>query len=294
MDIRESYLFVLNNITEDINLQIKDCSMLVRRNVVKAEQIYGPLFKWSDTIPYPDKFAEELTWVDGDTCSYFINRVISPKKEYERLTEQLNKIDKRDVISIPYKGTAMEENSLIIPGRHINNPFYFLHSKSKAAKLTIEAEFNMEWDYNYLYFNLSLFNGYDKIKQKHNYSFQILFGKSKEFSLAIGFDPVKSLYFCFLVRRCNNKLISEKTQIIPEIILENQQYTVKLKIPWGYIGFSPEKCSEMLMDVQITESKEGSTWEELATISWATGDKYYMNLYFNICEEFIMNKVKLT
>jgi len=50
----------------------------------------------------------------------------------------------------------------------------------------------------------------------------------------------------------------------------------------------------MLMDVQITESKEGSTWEELATISWATGDKYYMNLYFNICEEFIMNKVKLT
>ena len=294
LDIRESYLFLMNNLSKDINLQMKDYSLLISKNVVRAEQIYGSFFQWSNLLPYPDKFAEELTWEDEKIHSYFLNRVISPEKEYDRLSKQLINKDRRKANYIKYKERGKKDSFFIIPDRQIyDDPFNFLFSKSNTDKLNIKAKFNMEWDNNYLYFSLSILNPYIKNKEKHNYNIQILFGKSKEFSTVIGFDPLKYLNSCFLAWRSNSKLLTKKISISPEIVLQNQEYNISLIIPWDYIGFSPKEGNEMLMDVQITEIKENCTWDELATITWATGDKYYMNSYFNICEEFIMNKVKL-
>ena len=44
----------------------------------------------------------------------------------------------------------------------------------------------------------------------------------------------------------------------------------------------PETGNEFLMDIQITEINESKDWDNLRTISWATGEKHYMNSFHRI------------
>lgn len=295
LDIRESYLFIANNtsLKKEFNSYIKNYSELIENNVVMTEQLYGNFFKWSNILPYPKRIVEKLTWQEGNICSYFINRFLSPTKEYGKLTDMLNEMDTRKAIPILYKGTNNRCDYLAIPSRQINNPFNFLFSKPLDTKIKIQARFNLEWDKNYLYFRLIISDNDIKYKYDLNYSFQILFGHSKVFPTIIGVDPTKSLEYCILSGRRENKWFNKNVTIIPEINFQYQECIITLKIPWDYVVVSPEAGNEMLMDVQITESKEGYSWDELQTISWSTGEKYHMNSFHNICEEFIMNKVKL-
>lgn len=291
MDIRESYLSIIKKpcLRKDFIQQINKYKNLVEKSVFMTEQVYGNFFDWSK-LPYPEYLEEKLVWKEGEIISTFKKRYISPQDEYNWLTEKLNKLDEREPILLFYKETSGVNNLLEypIPSRELSNTFNFLHTKTNKNKLDIESRFSMAWDEEFLYFKLVITDNCHN--ENYNYNIQILFGKGKQFPVVIEFDPSRSLKYCYLKGR---KISGKKLLINPDIIFQGRDSVLYLNIPWKYINVHPETGNEFLMDIQITEINESKDWDNLRTISWATGEKHYMNSFHNICEEFIMCKVKI-